>query len=303
MENTLKQTRNGKSRIIRSNEWAFFVLPALIYMMVMVGYPIVHNFVLSVQNLTQRNVNGVVKFIGFQNYATIFSTSAFRTALGNTIRFTLISISFQFIFGLLLALFFSKQFPAARFIRGALVVCYLLPNVVSALLWKYMLSADVGIIDKVLIALGIIHSPVGWLHNMDTALWGPIFANIWTQTPLIMLLLTTGLNSIPQDSIESSYLDGANALQRFFYITVPLLKNTMLAVMMVGFMYTFKVFDLIFSMTGGGPGYATEVLSTYAYKLSFSTHKFSQGAAAANVLFACLFVVSCLYRHFLSKEE
>ncbi len=302
----VKAEQRKRMSFLRRNRNAqaiFFILPALIYMMIMVGYPIVYNLVLSFKNVTQKNVNGVQAFVGFKNYLTIFGTDNFQYAFGNTVRFTLISILFQFVFGLSLALLFNQSFPGAQFIRGAIVICYLLPNVVSALLWKYMLSADVGIIDKVLMGIGIIGEPVGWLRRMDTALWGPIFANIWTQTPLIMLLLSTGLNDIPQDALESSYLDGANAVQRFLYIILPLLKNTMLAVMMVGFMYTFKVFDLIFSMTGGGPAYATEVLSTYSYRLSFINHKFSQGAAAANILFICLFAVSCLYRHFLSKED
>lgn len=288
---------------LRQREGLYFVLPALIYMLMMVGYPIIYNILLSFQNVSSRNVNGIHDWVGFSNYLKIFAAENFRAALSNTIRFTLISISFQFIFGLALALFFNKHFPCAKFIRGLLVVSYLLPNVVSALLWKYMLSPDAGIIDKVLIALGILQKPVGWLQNIDTALWGPIFANIWTQTPLIMLLLNTGLSNIPADTLECSQLDGANAVQRFFYIILPLLKNSILAVMMVGFMYTFKVFDLIFTMTGGGPVYATEVLSTYSYKLSFNNFKFSQGAAAANVLFLCLFIVSFIYRHFLNKEE
>lgn len=118
-----------------------------------------------------------------------------------------------------------------------------------------------------------------------------------------MLLLTTGLANIPQEINESSSLDGANALQRFLFITLPMLKNSIFAVMMIGFMYTFKVFDLIWTMTGGGPVYATEVLSTYAYKLSFSSFKFSQGAACANVLFVCLLLVSLFYRHLIGKED
>lgn len=280
-----------------------FVLPALIYMIVLVGYPIIYNIILSFQDAGIKNIRGGKQFIGLQNYLTILGTENMQWALKNTFRFTLISIAFQLLFGLALALFFNRKFPLAKTIRGMMIVSYLLPNVVSALLFKYMLSPDAGIIDKILTGTGILKAPVGWLQNIDTALWGPIFANIWTQTPFIMLLLTTGLGSISDEVLESSALDGANHRQQFFYIILPLLKNSMMAVLMLGFMYTFKVFDLIYTMTGGGPVYATEVLSTYAYKLSFSSYKFGQGAAAANILFFCLLIVSLFYRYMIGKEE
>lgn len=281
----------------------FFIMPALIYMMVMVGYPIVYNIVLSFQNVTVKNINGVKKFIGLKNYIDIFGTENMRWALANTFKFTLVSILFQLVLGLSLALFLNKKFQTAKFIRGILVISYLMPNVVTALLFKYMLSPDAGIIDKVLVSLHVIEKPVEWLQNVDTAIWGPIFANVWAQTPFIMLLLITGLGNITDDVLESSSLDGANGIQKFLYIILPLLKNSMMAVLMLGFMYTFKVFDLIYTMTGGGPVYATEVLSTFSYKLSFSSFKFSQGAAAANVLFFCLLLVSLFYRYLIGKED
>lgn len=280
-----------------------FVTPALVYMATIVGYSIVYNISLSFQNVTMRNINGEKKFVWLSNYINLFKSENMAWALGNTFKFTLISITFQFILGLSLALLFSKKIKGFQALRGFLVVSYLMPNVVTALLFKYMLSPDAGIIDKILMMFGMIDTPVGWLQNTHTALWGPIFANIWAQTPFIMLLLSTGLSNIPQEVNESSALDGANSFQRFFYITLPMLKNSIFAVMMIGFMYTFKVFDLIWTMTGGGPVYATEVLSTYAYKLSFSTFKFSQGAACANILFLCLLFVSIFYRHLIGKED
>lgn len=298
-----KKTHRLNKEKKESLQGGIFVAPALVYMAVLVGYPIIYNIVLSFQNVTKSNINGEKLFVGLQNYITIFQSENMIWALKNTFIFTLISIAFQVILGLSLALFFNRKFPGAKFTRGLLVISYLLPNVVTALLFKYMLSPDAGIIDKILISMGILKDSVGWLQNVDTALWGPIFANVWAQTPFIMLLITTGLMNIPEEINESSALDGANLFQRMWYITLPLLKNSMMAVLMIGFMYTFKVFDLIYTMTGGGPVYATEVLSTYAYKLSFRTFKFSEGAAAANILFLCLLFVSMFYRYLLGKEE
>lgn len=302
MKKKKRKNRLNKVKKESLQGW-LFVAPALIYMAVLVGYPIVYNIVLSFQNATMKNISREKIFVGIQNYLTIFQSENMAWALKNTFLFTLISISFQLVLGLSLALFLNKKFPGAKFTRGLLVISYLLPNVVTALLFKYMLSPDAGIIDKILKSVGVLEHSVGWLQNVETALWGPIFANVWAQTPFIMLLITTGLMNIPEEVNESGALDGANAFQRLWYITLPLLKNSMMAVLMIGFMYTFKVFDLIYTMTGGGPVYSTEVLSTYAYKLSFSTFKFSEGASAANILFICLLFVSLFYRYLLGKEE
>lgn len=118
-----------------------------------------------------------------------------------------------------------------------------------------------------------------------------------------MLLLSTGLSNIPSDVYESAQIDGANAIQRFFFITLPMIKSSILAVLVLGFVYTFKVFDLVYTMTNGGPVNSTEVLSTYAYYNSFKLYDFSKGAAVANVLFVILFLVGLIYLYLIGKEE
>jgi multiple sugar transport system permease protein len=179
----------------------------------------------------------------------------------------------------------------------------MMPVTVTALLWKYMLSIDAGIIDALLIKAGIIKQPVGWLLNQGTAIFGPIMANIWVGIPFNMLLLTTGLAGIPDEIYEGASIDGAGAAQKFWRITLPLLRPAMLSVLILGFVYTFKVFDLIFVMTGGGPVNATEVFATFSYKLSFQYYYFGQGAAVANVLFAILFCVALVYLKLIRAEE
>ena len=178
-----------------------------------------------------------------------------------------------------------------------------MPVTVTALLYKYMLSPDVGIIDYILMNIGIIDQPVGWLLNQKTAIWGPIIANSWVGIPFDMLLLSAGLAAVPQDVYESAAIDGANVWQKFTRITLPLLRPAIMSVLVLGFVNTFKVFDLIFVMTGGGPVNATEVLSTFAYKQSFGYYYFGQGAAIANVLMAILFVVAFIYLILIKKED
>lgn len=282
-----------------------FVLPGLTYMLVMIGYPIVYNIILSFQDVSVFNLGaGAEKpFIGLENYRQIFANDTMGPALRNTFMYTVVCLIVQFSVGLVLALLFNKKFALAKPLRGFLVVSWMMPVTVTALLFKYMLSPDVGIINLLLMGLGVIDEPIGWLLTEQTALWGPIIANSWIGIPFNMLLLSTGLSGIPQDVYESASIDGANAWQRFVRITLPLLRPAILSVLVLGFVNTFKVFDLIFVMTGGGPVNATEVLSTFAYKQSFGYYYFGQGAAVANVLMVILFMVALVYLRLIRKEE
>ena len=282
-----------------------FIAPALIYMLLMIGYPVLYNIAISFTDLSAFNLaQGKSKnFIGFKNYKAIFSNPSMYVAIRNTTIYTVISISIQFTLGLLFALLFSKKFAIAKSLRGALVISWMMPITVTALLFKYMLSPDVGVINYFLVQLGVIKEPIPWLLKTSTAIWGPIMANSWVGVPFNMLLLTTGLSSISDEVYESASIDGANAFKRFRYITLPLLRPAILSVLVLGFVYTFKVFDLIFVMTGGGPIDATEVLATYSYRLSFSQYKFGEGASVANILFLILFCIALVYLKLLKKEE
>lgn len=282
-----------------------FVSPALIYMLLLIGYPIIYNIVLSFQDVTALNLAAGKErpFIGLANYISAFNDPTMPFALRNTFIYTFVSLIFQFVLGFAFALLFNKKFAFAKTLRGIMVVSWILPTTVTAMLWKYMLSPDAGIIDNVLISLGILTKPVGWLNNQHTALWGPIMANIWVGVPFNMLLLSNGLSTISDEVYESASIDGASAWQKFIHVTLPLLKPAIMSVLVLGFIYTFKVFDLIYVMTGGGPVNATEVLSTFSYKLSFRWYYFGQGAAVANILFVILFCVALVYQKIISKEE
>jgi multiple sugar transport system permease protein len=281
-----------------------FVIPAAAYMLLFIGYPIIYNWVISFQDataLTLRNTNR--DYIGLTNYKAIFADSTFWNSLLHTFIYTIGCLAIQFFFGFLFALFFSKKFKFAKTIRGLVVISWMLPVTVTALVFKFMFSKDSGIINTMLMNLHIISAPVGWLLSGGTAMLVLIIANSWVGIPFDMLLLTNGINDISPDIYEAASIDGATKRQQLFRITVPLLKPTIMSVLVLGFVLTFKVFDLVYVMTGGGPVDATEVLSTYSYKLSFQLFHFGEGAAAADVLFVCLFVVALIYLKTTSKED
>ena len=284
-----------------------FVLPALIYMIVFIGVPIVQNIVLSFQNVDVYNFAKpeMREFIGLENYEKLFTgaNSIMLTSIKNTFIFTVGSIFFQFIIGFALALLFNKSFPGYKLFRVVSMISWVLPVTVVGLLFKFMFATSGGIVNQFLIQIGFVHSPIEWLLQADTAMIAVIIANIWIGIPFNMMLILTGLQTISAEIYESVSLDGANWFQRFFMITVPMIKPAIMSVLTLGFVYTFKVFDLVWVMTKGGPVDATQLVSTYAYRLSFEEFNFSMGAAAANILFVILLVAGIFYIHTISDDE
>lgn len=281
-----------------------FVLPGVLYMLFFVGYPIVYNIILSFQDVTQKNlINGERTFVAFANYLELFRDSVFTSSILNTLLYTVCCLVLQFAIGFLLALFFSKNFSFAKPIRGLLMMPWMIPITVTALMFKFIFGTDVGILNYLLTSLGLTGTNIDWLTSPGTAMFALVVANVWIGIPFNMILISTGLTTIPAELYESAALDGAGRWQSFTRITLPLLRPTIESVLILGFIYTFKVFDLVFVMTGGGPVNATQMLSTYSYKLSFSMYQYSKGAAVANVLFVILMLVGLLYLRATGGEE
>ena len=273
-------------------------------MLALVGFPIIYNFVLSFYNQDVMTMGQhSEQFVGFQNYTDLFQVPTTKTSILNTVVFTAGSIFFQFIIGFLLALLFHLDFKLAKPLRGVLLISWMIPVTVTALLSKFMLSSSGGVINTILVNLHLVSKPLDFLVSSELAMPSVIGINIWIGIPFNMILLTTGLSNIPDSYYEAAAIDGANAVQRFFKITLPLMKASMLSVIILGVIYTFKVFDLVWVGTSGGPVDATELLSTYAYRLSFTQYSFSKGAATANILFVMLFAVGLVYIRLIGKDE
>lgn len=288
----------------KKREAYIFILPGFIYLVAICGYPLIYNLILSFKNVSVKNLaTGASVFVGLDNYKQLFADPTFQLVFKNTIEFTLACLVVQFTIGFLFAMFFSKKFTLAGPIRGLVLVGYMMPMSVTALLGKNLFLLDGGVINDLLMKVHLISSPIDWLVNGGTALGAVIAVNCWVGIPFNMLLLTSGLTGISTDIYESASMDGANAFKRFIYITLPLMKPAMLSVLMLGFIYTFKAFDLMYIMTAGGPFNSTDVLGTYAYSKAFTQYEFSQGSAIAMVLFACLFLVGIFYLKLLSKED
>lgn len=295
---------NNKRVRQRTLEAYAFILPGVIYILAILGYPLIYNIILSLKDTNVKNfAKGTSKFVGMQNYVQLFNDPTFILVFKNTIVFTIACLIFQFSIGFILALLFSKKFKIAGPIRGLVLVGYMMPMSVTAMLGKNMFGVSEGVINDLLLKIGAISAPIEWLVSTKTALAAVIAVNCWVGIPFNMLLLTSGLTNISHDIYDSASVDGARPLQRFIYITLPLMRSSILAVLMLGFIYTFKAFDLMFIMTSGGPLNSTDVLGTYAYSLSFTKYEFSQGSAAALVLFVCLFIVGLFYLRLITRED
>ena len=262
-----------------------FVVPAALTLVALFGYPVVKNLVMSFQNYTLRTfINGRAPWVGLKNYLDVVTDQVFTKALVNTALFTIGSIVGQFIIGMLLALFFHKNFPLHGVLRALFLLPWLLPLIVGSAAWRAVLEQDSGILNVTLQSLGIIDAPIPWLTSPGVALTAIILVNIWLGIPFNLTLLYSGLQDIPDELYEAGALDGATGWKAFWNITWPNLRAVVSVVLMLGVIYTLKVIDIILGLTQGGPANATQTIATQSYQQSFVEFKFGQGAALSNLL-------------------
>ncbi|WNB99943.1 sugar ABC transporter permease [Streptomyces sp. CGMCC 4.7035] len=279
----------------RLAQWMFLV-PAVAYLLLFFGYPIVKNVVMSFQQYTTTTFyTGAAPFVGLQNYSKILSSDLFTKALLTTVLFTAGSIVGQFVLGLAFALFFQRRFPLGGVLRSLLLLPWLLPLVVSGTTWKWMLDTDTGVLNDALRGLHVVQSGIPWLTGTSQALVSVILINIWVGIPFNTAILYGGLQDIPPHLYEAAKLDGAGPVTSFRYVTWPLLRPVAGVVLVLGVVYTVKVLDIILVVTGGGPANATETLATQSYELSFQQFQFGRGAAMSNILIAISLAFAFVY--------
>ena len=280
-----------------------FVVPAALVMLLLFGYPVVKNLTMSFQDYGLKTFfTGKAPFVGLENYASVVTDPIFAKALANTAIFTLGSILFQFVFGMLLALFFHKNFPLSGVLRGLLLMPWLIPLIVASATWKSMLDQDTGIVNVFLQSLGLIDSPIPWLSSTDFALVAVIMVNVWIGIPFNVTLLYSGLQDIPDELYEAGALDGATGWKAFWQITWPNLRAVVAVVLLLGVIYTLKVIDIILGLTQGGPANATQTIATQSYQRSFVEFKFGEGAALSNILIVISLVFAIVYLRLTRRQ-
>lgn len=290
-----------RRRFCRAVSQWLFIAPAIAFVLVFFGYPIVKNIVMSFQKYTTTTFyTGEAPWVGFANYVSVLGSGLFRTAVVNTALFTVGSIVAQFVLGLGLALFFKRHFPLSGFLRSLLLLPWLLPLIASSAVWKWILDQDSGALNQFLGLFGV--HPIPWLVSPELALVAVIGVNIWIGIPFNTTILYSGLQGVPEELYEAAALDGATGWRAFWHITWPSIRSVVSVVIVLGVVYTLKLVDIILGLTGGGPANSTQTLATWAYHKSFVEFAFGPGAAISNVLIVVSLAFSMIYLYLTRKE-
>ena len=273
-----------------------FLAPAVVYMLLFFGYPVVKNLLMGFQHYTTSTFyTGQAPWVGFANYAAVTGSSLFGKTALNTFLFTVGSIAGQFVLGLAIAVFFRRRFPLSGLLRSLLLLPWLIPLIASSAVWRWILDQDSGVLNRALTGLHLVHSHPGWLTSTSLALVAVVGVNIWIGIPFNTTILYGGLQDIPDELYEAAALDGATRWRAFRYITWPLLRAVVTVVLVLGVVYTLKALDVILGLTHGGPANSTQTIATQSYNLSFQQFDFGQGAALGNILIVVSLVFAILY--------
>ncbi|MFF2323883.1 carbohydrate ABC transporter permease [Agrobacterium sp. NPDC058088] len=266
------------------------------FLFVMAGLPLIYNIVMSFQEVDMFSLGTFVRpFVGFKNYVDLFRQPETLPILMNTVTFVVASIAGQFAIGFGLALFFWVNFPGATWLRGLFLVSWVMPGLVVGAIWNWILSGDFGVLNFFLRESGLISGNIFWRSDANFSLWAVVIANIWLGTSFNMILLSVGLASIPGDLYEAAELDGASAWQRFYTITLPMMRSTIGAIVSLGLIFTLQQFDLFAAITDGGPNNSSNVAQYWAWDLSFRQYDFARGATISVIMIVFVMLASVVY--------
>lgn len=283
--------RGGWTRAARLAEPLFYVSPAVVVLGLVMLFPLIVGFSYSVRDIQLlKPFSG--GFVGLQHFRTLLADRVFYDALGNTLWWTFGSVSLQFLFGLLLALLLNRPFPGKGAVQALVFLPWAVPSFLIGLNWAWLFNPTVGPIPHWLTALGLMAEPSNILAYPDTAMWGPIIANVWYGIPFFAITLLAALQSIPEDIYEAAEIDGATTLQQFRTLTLPLLAPVIAITVLLRTVWIANFADLIVVMTNGGPADTTQTVATYIFTLAFRRLDFGYASAVAVVLLGLLLAYS-----------
>jgi multiple sugar transport system permease protein len=276
----------------------FLVAPALVVLLTLSIYPLIYSITISLQ---QQTASGVVwSLVHFKRLA---SDGFFQTALVHTVVYATAALTCEFLLGLGLALLLNQQIRGRELFRASLLVPMMLPTVVVGVVWRLLLHPNFGAINGTLKQIGVDTESLTWTASPRLAFLAVIAVDVWQWTPFVFLVLLAGLQAIPQEPYEAALIDGSTRWQTFRHVTLPLLKPAILVVLLLRTMDLLRVFDQVFILTEGGPGFGTEMISLYIYRTAFRFFDFGYAAAMSFVLLLLTNVVSVVYLKLLQDER
>jgi len=277
------------------------LLPALILLGVLIVYPLINSLYLSFHSQLIYELKG--NFIGFDNYIEALKNKEFWSALSLSIIWTVSSVFAQVLLGISAAILLNENFVGRTLVRALVLLPFFAPTIAVTMLWRWLLNANYGIINYVLMSLNIINKPMNWLGNSNLAMFTLIGIGIWRFTPFVIINVLARLQSIPIAIYEAAEIDGANKWVQFRCITLPTIKGVLLVIILLRGLFMFKKVDMFLILTGGGPGTSTQTLPVLVYKSAFQSLRLGKGAANAILTFLITLIFILFYMKITGKSQ
>lgn len=257
--------KKGRKRMSDGKFIFLMLLPALIFIAVFTIYPLTRGMLMAFQNYSLFNLNNT-KWVGFDNFKTLFTPSPLNTfpkTIKNTVIWVVVSVFFQLVIGMIISLLLRKKFRGSGIYRGIIFFPWAISGFIIGIMWRWMYNGTSGVINDLLMKLGIIHQSIGWLSEKKYALGSVIIANIWYGIPFFTIMITAAMAGISENLYEAAEVDGAGAVGKFFYVTLPGIKSVLLLTVLLRIIWVFNFPELIYAMTNGGPGNSTHIITSY----------------------------------------
>lgn len=292
--------------MIRVKKWLdrklnyVFTIPTILFVLGMVLFPIIYTFVLSFHSW-RMSANIPWKFVGLDNYVELFSDSRFPNAVLRTFIFALIALAFEIVLGMVIAIYLDRVFFGKNFVKTAFLLPMVATPVAIGMVWKLIYEPNIGILNTI---IRNMNGPkIDWLGESGKALYSLVAVDIWQWTPFVMLIISAGLTSIPLELFEAAMVDGASGIKIVFKVTLPLLRPTIYTAVLLRLIDVLKTFDIIYSMTQGGPGFATETMNILSFRQAFEFLQFGEASATLIIFFVIVMAIAALTIKLKSRTE
>ncbi len=279
------------------------VVPTLAYLGVLLFYPMAQAIYWSFHSMNLARPGTAQDFVGLAHYQGLFGSSSFWESVLNTVEYTVFGAAGAFLLALVLAVMLNRKFRGRTLARALVISPWPIPAVATVIIWMWMLSDQFGIVNHALMRVGLIETGIGWFRGTRLAMFSVIVITIWKEFPFAVVMLLAGLQGIPEDQYDQAVVDGANSFQIFRYVTLPNLRPVATIVLLLLIVWIFKRFTIIYVLTGGGPGGATETLIVKTYLTAFDYLKFGKAGALGTVMLGIILAFSAIYLWIQEKRR
>jgi len=276
------------------------LLPLLIVTLVLIVYPLFSVVYLS---FNEKILGMPLQFVGFRNFFALVRDEIFHKTILNTFLYVIVGVFFKLLYGMMMALFLNQQFRARNYVRSLLLLPWAVPAIVSSLTWRWMYDDMSGVLNFILMKLHIIDLPVCWLANASTALLSVMVVSIWRHAPFFGITLLAALQSIPKELYDAADVDGASRWQKFWNVDFPGILMVAIVVTLIGTIWTFNEFQIVYVLTHGGPAHASEVFSTFSYQTGILSLRFGKAAAISLMFFPFIAILVIITTSRLLRKE